>query len=195
MITFEIPYPKTKAGKAAWNRRYGLNAYYAGKHWTQRKKDAEELHAICLLSMKKAGIRRGLVTYPVEVRFYWNDNLDIDNHAAMGKAFVDAMKGYLLPDDNPQWFRRVSHSFWGKDSISVEVREYDPLIAQYPMGCDTFPIACYHCKHRGGKRGDEICSLCKSEISSGFELNPASFPQYQTTGAPRVEVTIQEAEE
>lgn len=123
MIAFDIPYPPTKKGKAAWNKRYGLNAYYAGKHWSQRKKDAEELHTMTLLSMRKARIRRQMVRGPVEVRFYWNDGLDIDNHAALGKAFVDAMKGYILPDDNRQWFRRVVHDFWDGDTIHVEVRE------------------------------------------------------------------------
>lgn len=124
-VSFEIPYPPTKKGKSAWNRRYGLNAYYAGKHWSQRKKDAEELHSLAIWCMKRAGIRRGLVKGPVEVRFYWNDNLDVDNHAALGKAFVDAMKGCLLPDDNRQWFRRVSHEFWDGDTIRVEVRDYE----------------------------------------------------------------------
>ena len=38
-MIFEIPYPPTKRGKAAWNKRFGLNAYYAGKHWSQRKPD------------------------------------------------------------------------------------------------------------------------------------------------------------
>lgn len=123
MIAFDIPYPPTKKGKAAWNKRYGLNAYYAGKHWSQRKKDAEELHTLTLLSMRKARIRRQMVRGPVEVRFFWNDGLDIDNHAALGKAFVDAMKGYILPDDNRQWFRRVVHDFWDGDTIHVEVRE------------------------------------------------------------------------
>nr|DAJ16249.1 MAG TPA: crossover junction endodeoxyribonuclease [Podoviridae sp. ct13o21] len=123
MIAFEIPYPPTKKGKAAWNKRYSLNAYYAGKHWSQRKKDADELHGLALWSMRRAGIKKRLATRPVEVRFYWNDNLDIDNHAALGKAFVDAMKGYLLPDDNPRWFRRVTHSFWRGDAIRVEVEE------------------------------------------------------------------------
>lgn len=124
-VSFEIPYPPTKKGKSAWNRRYGLNAYYAGKHWSQRKKDAEELHNLAIWCMKRAGIRRGLAKDPVEVRFYWNDNLDVDNHAALGKAFVDAMKGYLLPDDNRQWFRRVSHEFWDGDTIRVEVKGYE----------------------------------------------------------------------
>lgn len=122
-VSFDIPYPPTEKGKAAWNKRYGLNAYYAGKHWAQRKKDAEELHALALLAMRKAHIRRQMVSQPVEIRFYWNDRLDVDNHAAMGKAFVDAMKGYLLPDDNRQWFHRVIHEFWDGDAIRVEVKE------------------------------------------------------------------------
>lgn len=123
MISFDIPYPPTKKGRSAWNKRYGLNAYYAGKHWSQRKKDAEELHALALLSMRKAHIRRQPVCGPVEVRFYWNDGLDVDNHAALGKAFVDAMKGYILPDDNRRWFHRVTHEFWDGDTIRVEVKE------------------------------------------------------------------------
>lgn len=121
-MIFEIPYPTTKRGKAAWNKRFGLNAYYAGKHWSQRKRDAEELHSLALWSMKKAHIRKQFVKCPVEVIFRWNDGLDVDNHAAMGKAFVDAMKGYILPDDNRQWLKRVSHEFWDGDCIQVEVR-------------------------------------------------------------------------
>ena len=103
-MKFTIPYPPTKREKAAWNKRYGLNAYYAGKHWSH--------------------IRRRMVSGPVEITFRWNDGLDIDNHAALGKAFVDAMKGYLLPDDNREWVQRVSHEFWDGDAIQVEVTAY-----------------------------------------------------------------------
>lgn len=121
MISFEIPYPPTKKGKSAWNKRFGLNAYYAGKHWTARKRDAEELHTLAMVCMKRGHIREKQVSSPVEIRFYWDDALDVDNHAAMGKAFVDAMKGYLLPDDNRQWFQKVSHEFWDGDCIRVEI--------------------------------------------------------------------------
>lgn len=123
-MIFEIPYPPTKRGKSIWNKRFGLNAYYAGKHWAQRKRDAEELHSLALWSMKKAHIRKQFVKGPVEVIFRWNDGLDVDNHAAMGKAFLDAMKGYILPDDNREWVRKVSHEFWENESIQVEVRPY-----------------------------------------------------------------------
>lgn len=124
-MIFTIPYPPTKRGKSAWNQKYGLNAYYSGKHWSQRKRDAEQLHKLALAAMKKAGIRRELVRYTVEVTFRWNDRLDIDNHAAMGKAFVDAMKGYILPEDNRKWFRRVTHEFWDGEEIEVEIKKYE----------------------------------------------------------------------
>lgn len=121
MIGFEIDYPPTKKGKTAWNKRFGLNAYYAGKHYQQRKRDAQELHALTISAMKRARVRRQMVHGPVEVRFYWDDGLDCDNHAVIGKAVVDSMKGYILPDDNRRWFKKVSHEFWDGGKIRVEV--------------------------------------------------------------------------
>ena len=123
MISFTIPYPPTKAAMAAWNRRYGLNAYYAGKHYQQRKRDAQELHALTWAALKKARVKKQMVRWPVEVRFYWDDHLDCDNHAVIGKAVVDALKGWVLPDDSPRWVRKVSHEFWNGGEIRVEVEE------------------------------------------------------------------------
>lgn len=121
MIRFEIQYPQGKKGKSSWNRRFGLNAYYAGKSWPERKRDAEELHMIARAAMRRAEIRPGVISSPAQVRFYWADGLDIDNHAVLGKAIVDAMKGYLLADDGPKYVRKVSHEFWEGDCIRVEV--------------------------------------------------------------------------
>ena len=121
MIRFEIQYPQGKKGKSSWNRRFGLNAYYAGKSWPERKRDAEELHMIARAAMHRAGIKPGVISSPAQVRFYWADGLDIDNHAVLGKAIVDAMKGYILADDGPKYVRKVSHEFWDGDCIRVEV--------------------------------------------------------------------------
>ena len=52
-VMFKIDYPPSKAGKTAWNRRYGLNAYYAGKHWAVRKKDAEYWHTITRAAVRE----------------------------------------------------------------------------------------------------------------------------------------------
>lgn len=124
IAAFTIPYPQTKAGKSAFCHQYGLNAYYAGKPWPMRRQDAEALHTLAALAMRKANVQRKAVTGPVEVRFYWDDRLDVDNHAVLGKAFLDAMKGYLLPDDNRKWVRRISHEFWERDCIGVKVLRF-----------------------------------------------------------------------
>lgn len=123
MIVFELDYPPTKRGKTAFCKRYGLNAYYAGKHWGARKRDAEELHALTLQALRRGKVRRRLVDEPVEVRFFWDDRLDVDNHAVLGKAIVDALKGYLLPDDDRRWLKKVSHAFWEGGKIRVEVEQ------------------------------------------------------------------------
>ncbi|MBM6792171.1 hypothetical protein H7U40_18150, partial [Flavonifractor plautii] len=112
-----------KKGKSAFCRRFGLNAYYSGKHWAQRKKDADELHALTLAALKQARVRRGMVRGPVSITFAWDDGLDIDNHAAIAKAVVDALKGYLLPDDDHRWYRQVIHRLWDGGCIRVEVTE------------------------------------------------------------------------
>lgn len=123
MITFTLPYPAGKA-KTVFCRQFSLNAYYGGKHWARRQDDAVYIHALTLQALRNAGIARGALGYPVEVRFFWDDGLDVDNHAAIGKMIVDALKGYLLVDDNPSWFRRVSHEFWGGGAIRVEIVPY-----------------------------------------------------------------------
>ena len=123
MIRFTIPYPPTKKGKSAFCKRFGLNAYYAGKHWSARKRDAEELHWMSRSAMRRAGIRERILRNPVEITFRWDDRLDIDNHAVLGKAIVDGMKGYILQDDNRRYVRRVCHEFWDGGEIQVEVRE------------------------------------------------------------------------
>lgn len=123
MIKFTIPYPPTKKGKSIFCKRFGLNAYYAGKHWSARKRDAEELHWLTRSAMRRAGIRERMLQRPVEITFRWDDRLDIDNHAVLGKAIVDGMKGYILQDDNRRYVRRVCHEFWDGGEIQVEVRE------------------------------------------------------------------------
>lgn len=123
MIRFTIPYPATKKGKSVFCKRFGLNAYYAGKHWSARKRDAEELHWMTRSAMRRAGIRQRMLQRPVEITFRWDDRLDIDNHAVLGKAIVDGMKGYILQDDSRRYVWRVCHEFWDGGEIQVEVRE------------------------------------------------------------------------
>ena len=104
---FKIEYPNTPAGKKDWNKRFSDNAYYAGKHWAVRKKDADYWHNMVRACMDRQGVRKRPFEKPVEILLFWNDRLDVDNHSIMGKMIVDAMKGRLLQNDSKKWVRSV----------------------------------------------------------------------------------------
>lgn len=120
---FKIPYPTSKAGQKQWSKEYGMNAYYAGKHWSRRQRDAEYWHRLVQSHMNNQDVRHIPFKRPVVVIFHWNDRLDIDNHAVMGKMIVDAMKGRVIEDDSRRWVKGVCHYFHDADYIGVEVRE------------------------------------------------------------------------
>lgn len=121
---FKIEYPNTTAGKKDWNKRFSDNAYYAGKHWAVRKKDADYWHNMVRACMDRQGVRKRPFEKPVEILLFWNDRLDVDNHSIMGKMIVDAMKGRLIQQDSRKWVKGVSHAFHDRgDFIWVEVRE------------------------------------------------------------------------
>lgn len=122
-IILFIPYGNLRKDFAA---RYGLNAYYAGKHWSQRQKDAKYWHAITEQAMNDAGIKKDHkpFTKPVSVKLYWNDKLDLDNHAAMGKMIVDALKGRIIEDDSRKYLASVQHYWHDCPFIKVEIAEF-----------------------------------------------------------------------
>lgn len=121
--SFRIYYPKNKSEAKRWNSQYGMNAYYAGKHWSERKKDAEYWHLLTRSAMNKQEVRRKPFEKPVEISFLWNDKLDIDNHAVMGKMIVDAMKERLINDDNRKWLKGIYHGFHDEEYILIQIRE------------------------------------------------------------------------
>ncbi len=126
-VTFTIPYPTTKAGRTEWNRRYGLNAYYSGKPWQARKKDVDYWHWLVISELKRQGIRQQILRSPVVISFYWNDNLDLSNHACMAKMIEDALKGIIIEDDSRKHVKGIEHYFHGEDFIRVIVKEVDSI--------------------------------------------------------------------
>ena len=121
--SFRIYYPKSQSEKKRWNSQYGMNAYYCGKHWTERNKDADYWHLMTRSAMNKQEVRRKPFEKPVEISFLWNDKLDIDNHGVWGKMITDAMKGRIINDDNRKWLKGVYHGFHDEDYILVQIRE------------------------------------------------------------------------
>lgn len=122
-VCFTIPYPPTQRGKTAWNKRFSLNAYWSGKHYRARAADARDIHAMTILALRQARVKKEPFKQAVEILFRWDDGLDIDNHAALGKMVLDALKGYVIQDDSRRWVRRVTHEFFEGGRIEVEVRE------------------------------------------------------------------------
>jgi hypothetical protein len=127
-VSFTIPYPNTKAGKTSWNKHYGLNAYYAGKHWFERKKDAEYWHYLVRCELRNQMPKRTVpLRSPVVITFYWNDNLDLSNHACMAKMIEDALKGIIIEDDSRKHVKGIEHYFHGEDFIRIVVKEVDNI--------------------------------------------------------------------
>ena len=120
-MTFKVAYPPN-AGKL-----YSMNAIYAGKHWTERSKDKELWHSIVRNELRKQKVPEQIFDKPVKITFSWHDNLDIDNHSYMAKMIIDAIKGYLIKDDNKKWFKEVTHKFHDKPYISVELTEIEDI--------------------------------------------------------------------
>ena len=120
-----IDYPKTAAGKKQWNKLYGDNAYWAGKHHALRAEDARYWHALTWAAMNKAKTRRTPFEKPVVITFLWNDRLDIGNHSMMAKMIVDAMKDKILRDDNRKWVKGIEHFWHDEDCIKVIIREVE----------------------------------------------------------------------
>lgn len=121
--TIKIYYPKTPAGKKDWNKRYGLNAYWRGKHYHERAEDARYWHTLTRAAAE--GGRKHPFEKPVVVSFGWNDNLDLDNHSVMGKMIIDALKGRVIQDDSRRWLRGVEHYWHDGDYIRIVVREVE----------------------------------------------------------------------
>jgi len=123
MIKFIIDYPATKREKSRWNKMYGLNAIYAGKHWAKRKKDSEFWHELVIYELRKQGIPWNIPKNGVTITMFWNDDMDIDNHAYMGKMIVDSLKGHLIADDTKHYFKSITHKFHDKNYILVKIEE------------------------------------------------------------------------
>lgn len=118
---FVIPYPPTKAGKTKWSKRFGLNAFWAGKCWQARKADADYWHKIVWSEMARQNIPKKPFKDPVKIRFWFNDRLDIDNDSVFMKLTIDAMKGWVIQDDNKKYVQSVELNCHSEGSIHVSV--------------------------------------------------------------------------
>lgn len=86
-------------------------------------KDAKDWHILTTVAMNRAKVRTTPFDKPVIITFYWNDKLDVDNHAAIGKCITDALKKRVIVNDNRKWLKGVEHYFHDENCIKVFIRE------------------------------------------------------------------------
>ena len=58
---------------------------------------------------------------PVSIKFWFNDNLDIDNDSTYAKLIIDSLKGLLIEDDNKKYVRRIELNCHDEDCILVVI--------------------------------------------------------------------------
>lgn len=122
-IKFTIQYPKTKSGMKRFCKEFGLNAIYAGKHWSKRQADSQFWHNTVHAALMEQRIPRRMYEKPVAITFYWNDRMDCTNHAYIGKMIEDALKGWIIQDDDRRFVKEIRHKFYDQDCITVEITE------------------------------------------------------------------------
>ena len=87
-----------------------LNSYYAGKHWSQRKKEADHWHLAFGMAYKAAGLPSTL-QWPVTVSatlYGKRQPRDTDSAVIAVKYAQDALVEYgYLPNDTPQYIPTV----------------------------------------------------------------------------------------
>lgn len=115
MIEFVIP--------LKIDSKLSLNSIYAGRHWAERKKIAQYIHQIVVISLMEQKIVRDIYQNPVEITFQWNTKLDLDNYGFVAKLIIDGLKGYLIRDDSKKYIICITHKYWDGDGIKVNILE------------------------------------------------------------------------
>jgi Holliday junction resolvase RusA-like endonuclease len=101
-------------------RASSLQKFYAGQHWTLRVEEVNRVRLAVRLAL--AGDEEPY-TVPVDVHitgYFAHHPLDSDNIAK--KLYIDALKGWLIQDDDMGWVRwAASRSCIDKTNPRVEI--------------------------------------------------------------------------
>ena len=82
-------------------RPLSWNKAYAGQHWTQRKAEVERIRLAVREQIDPDAVEPFAVPVDVTITvFFASRPLDADN--IPGKLYIDALKGWLLVDDDQQ---------------------------------------------------------------------------------------------
>ena len=117
MVEFVLPLKITS--------KLSLNKVYSGLHWSKRQKEAKQIHEIMRLELLKQKVPRKMFDKPVNIEFYWNSLLDLDNHGYITKLIIDGLKGYLIYDDTKKYVQEIHHAYWLGNGVKIKIEEID----------------------------------------------------------------------
>ena len=99
--------------------KLSLNSIYSGKKWYTRQNQAHKIHELVRLELINQRILKKLFEKPVNIEFYWNSLLDLDNHGYLAKLIIDGLKGYLIQDDSKKYIEKITHSYWLGKGVKI----------------------------------------------------------------------------
>lgn len=114
-------------------RAQSWNKYYAGAHWTKRRREAERVHALVMSAVADyaAAYWHSVVTgftEPVEVSViarYKSKPVDVDN--VMVKLYIDGLRAArIIIDDDPLHITalHVCSEKYHRDEVVIAVHEW-----------------------------------------------------------------------
>lgn len=106
------------------DKSYSMNSK---PFWKIRAEQVTEIQGLTVASLMNAKIKRNTKCGRLEFTFYWDSPLDLDNHANIRKAVIDAIKKYFGTDDDAYCLGRIVEEFWPGREIKVEIRERDDM--------------------------------------------------------------------
>ena len=77
------------------------------------------IHNLVYYSLLQQKIKKWIFKKPVAITILYNSSLDIDNHGYLAKMIVDALKGYLIQDDNRKYIKKLTQQFWDGKTVRV----------------------------------------------------------------------------
>ena len=99
--------------------KLSLNRIYSGKKWYTRQNQANKIHMLVRIELINQRVPKKIFEKPVEIEFYWNSLLDLDNHGYIAKLIIDGLKGYLIHDDSKKYIEKITHSYWLEKGIKI----------------------------------------------------------------------------
>ena len=107
-------------------RSWSWNKMYSGIHWAKRKEEADRIHQLVRIELRKAGYHQGVRPWmknKVDIHttvFFKNRPQDSDN--ICDKFYIDGLIGMIIEDDTLKFVRKTTtQSEIDQDNPRVEI--------------------------------------------------------------------------